>query len=550
LWRKDKKMTEIAGIKDVFAEGIQQGWKAQHAGLLKKNETVECDVVIIGTGAGGGTAAEILTQAGLDVVLIEEGPLRTSKDFRLDELAAYRDLYQEGGGRASKDGSMTILQGRAVGGSTTINWTSSFRTPPLTLKHWAEAHGVKDLGVEAMAPWFERAEQRVSIRPWDIPANPNNTVLKAGCEKLGWSWAPIPRNVTGCWNLGYCGMGCPTNAKQSMLVTTIPEALKKGARLYYRARADKLLVQNRRVSGVSCVGMQEDGVNTSGVTLTVRARHVVLSGGGINSPGLLLRSEVPDPHETIGKRTFLHPVNSVFAQFDERMDPWSGAPQSIYSDYFQWKDGATGPMGFKLEALPLHPALASSLMEGYGSQHAQEMRQLPHTNALLALLRDGFVEDSPGGVVSLRDDGVPTVDYPMTDSLRDGLRRAFLAMAEIQFAAGAKAVRPKQMGVPFYKSWQECREAINGYAIDKFRTGLGSAHVMGGCGMGEDVKRSVVNSQGRFHHLEGLSVLDGSIFPTSIGANPQLSIYGIVSKLTTLLAQELKPTAGKTAAAV
>ncbi|MCD6060952.1 MAG: oxidoreductase, family [Moraxellaceae bacterium] len=542
-------MTEIKGIKDFFAEGIEQGWKAQHAGLLKKSESVECDVVIIGTGAGGGTAAEIFALAGLDVVMIEEGPLRTSRDFRLDERTAYQDLYQEGGGRASKDGSMTILQGRAVGGSTTINWTSSFRTPPLTLKHWADVHGVKDMGVDAMTPWFAQAEERVNIRPWEIPANANNTVLRAGCEKLGWSWGAIPRNVVGCWNLGYCGMGCPTNAKQSMLVTTIPEALKKGARLYHRARAEKLLVEGRRVAGVTCVGMQEDGVNTSGVTLTVRARHVVVAGGGINSPGLLLRSEVPDPHRTIGKRTFMHPVNAVFAQFEEGIEPWSGAPQSIYSDHFQWVDGAAGPIGFKLEALPLHPGLASSLIDGYGAQHAQEVRQLPKTNALLALLRDGFIEDSPGGSISLRDDGVPTVDYPMTDALRDGLRRAFLAMAEIQFAAGAKAVRPRQLGAPAYSSWKECREAILAYPIEKFRTGMGSAHVMGGCGMGEDVKRSVVNSQGRFHHLEGLSVLDGSIFPTSIGANPQLSIYGLVRKLATQLAKELKSAAGKAAVA-
>lgn len=538
---------EVRGIQDFFANGVQQGWQVQNLGQLQGKQTVECDVVIVGTGAGGGTAAEILTLAGLDVVLIEEGPLRTSRDFRADETAAYRDLYQEGAARTSKDGSMTILQGRAVGGSTTVNWTSSFRTPPLTLKHWADVHGVKGMGVDEMAPWFERAENRLSIRSWEIPANANNTLLKAGCEKLGWSWGSIPRNVVGCWNLGYCGMGCPTNAKQSMLVTTIPEALQKGARLYCRARAERVLVQDERATGVHCLGMREDGVNFSGATLTVKARHVVLSGGGINTPGILLRSQLPDPHRTIGKRTFLHPVNSVFAQFDANVEPWSGAPQSIYSDHFQWKDGATGPMGFKLEALPLHPALASSLIEGYGAEHAQQMRQLRHTNALLALMRDGFTEDSPGGSVSLRDDGVPTVDYPLTDTLRDGLRRAFLAMAEIQFAAGAKAVRPKQMGVPAYTSWKECREAINGFAIEKFHTGLGSAHVMGGCGMGEDVKRSVVNSQGRFHHLEGLSIFDGSIFPTSIGANPQLSIYGIVTRLATLLAAEITP-AGPTKA--
>ncbi|HET8730671.1 MAG TPA: GMC family oxidoreductase N-terminal domain-containing protein, partial [Moraxellaceae bacterium] len=360
---------EVKGIHDFFAEGVEQGWKAVHLGEQKQSASVDCDVVIIGTGAGGGTAAEILTQAGLDVVLVEEGPLRTSRDFKAQEFHAYQDLYQEGAARTSKDGSMTILQGRSVGGSTTVNWTSSFRTPPLTLKHWAEVHGVKGMSEVEMAPWYERAEKRLNIRPWAMEPNPNNTVLKAGCEKLGLSWHTIPRNVTGCWNLGYCGMGCPTNAKQSMLVTTIPEALKKGARLYYRARAEKLLFDDKRATGVQVVGMQEDGIRTTGVTLTVKARHVVVAGGGINSPGLLLRSNVPDPHKLIGKRTFLHPVNLVFARYDAAIRPWSGAPQSTYSDHFQWKDGATGPMGFKLEALPLHPALASSLIEGYGTSH-------------------------------------------------------------------------------------------------------------------------------------------------------------------------------------
>lgn len=534
-------MIEIRDIKDFFAEGVDSGWKVVHAGQLRRDEALDCDVVIVGTGAGGGTAAEILVQAGLDVVLIEEGPLRTTRDFRLDERTAYRDLYQEGAARTSKDASITILQGRSVGGSTTVNWTSSFRTPEPTLLHWAEAHGVKGMKPEQMAPWFARMEQRLNVAPWSVPANANNDVIRRGCEKLGWSWHSIPRNVNGCWNLGYCGLGCPTNAKQSMLVTTIPEALKRGARLYHRARAEKILHDGKRATGVMCLGMQQDGVTPTGVALTVRARHVLLAGGGINNPGLLLRSEVPDPYRTIGKRTMLHPVNAVFARFDEKITPWSGAPQSLYSDHFQWKDGATGPVGFKIEAAPLQPGLASALLGGHGAELVQQVRSLENTNALLALCRDGFIEDSPGGTVSLRDDGGPTVDYPLTDALRDGLRRAFLSMAEIQFAAGAREVRPHQLGQPWFTSWAACKQAIQQMPIEKFQTRIASAHVMGGCAMGEDPASAVVNSNGRFLHLDQLSIMDGSLFPTSIGANPQLSIYGMVARLASGLAAELKP---------
>jgi choline dehydrogenase-like flavoprotein len=181
-------MIEIRDVKDVFAEGVDAGWKTVHAGQLRRDEVLECDVVIVGTGAGGGTAAEVLTQAGLDVVLIEEGPLRTSRDFRLDERTAYRDLYQEGAARATKDGSMIILQGRSVGGSTTVNWTSSFRTPEHTLAHWADVHGITGVQKEQMAPWFARMEKRLSIATWAVPANPNNEVIRRGCDKLGWSW--------------------------------------------------------------------------------------------------------------------------------------------------------------------------------------------------------------------------------------------------------------------------------------------------------------------------------------------------------------------------
>jgi choline dehydrogenase-like flavoprotein len=483
----------------------------------------------------------VLTQAGLDVVLIEEGPLRTSRDFRLDERTAYRDLYQEGAARATKDGSMIILQGRSVGGSTTVNWTSSFRTPEHTLAHWADVHGITGMKKEQMAPWFARMEKRLSIATWTVPANPNNEVIRRGCDKLGWSWESIPRNVNGCWDLGYCGLGCPTNAKQSMLITTIPEALKRGARLYHRARAEKILHDGKQASGVLCLGMQSDGVTPTGVTVTVRARHVLLAGGGINNPGLLMRSGVPDPHRTVGKRTMLHPVNAVYARFEDKVEPWRGAPQSLYSDHFQWKDGAAGPMGFKIEAIPLQPGLASSLLGGHGAELVEQVQALGHTNGLIALCRDGFTDDSPGGTVSLRDDGTPTVDYPMTDTLRDGLRRAFLAMGEIQFAAGAKAVRPHQLGQPWFTSWAAYQQAVAQMPIEKFQTRLGSAHVMGGCAMGDDPARAVVDTNGHHMNLARLSVMDGSLFPTSIGANPQLSIYGIVARLASMLAAELRP---------
>ena len=527
-------------VPDPFREGMARGWKTYNGSQLANDLTLEADIAIIGSGAGGGTTAEILSAAGYKVLLIEEGQLKTSSDFKMLEDQAYANLYQEGIGRMSKDGAITILQGRAVGGTTLINWTSSFRTPEQTLEHWAREHAVKGHSPTDMAPWFEKMEQRLGVAPWLVPPNANNEVIKKGCEQLGYSWHVIPRNVRGCWNLGYCGMGCPTNAKQSMMVTTIPATLEKGGELLYLARAEQLLIKDDQVTGLLCVAMDERCVAPTGRTITVKARHYVLAGGGINSPALLLRSKAPDPHERLGKRTFLHLVNMSAGLFDEVINPFYGAPQSIYSDHFQWQDGTTGKMSYKLEAPPLHPALASTLFGGYGTQNALDMSQLPKTHAMLALLRDGFHPDSQGGSVGLRGDGTPVLDYEVSPYAWDGLRRAFHSMAEIQFAAGAKSVKPLHHDARYASTLTEARSLIDGLNLELHRTCLGSAHVMGGCAMGEEPKNAVADSLGRHHQLRNLSIHDGSLFPTSIGANPQLSVYGLTAQLATALAERLK----------
>ncbi len=162
------------------------------------------------------------TQAGLAVILVEEGPLATAADFRMLESEAYPTLYQESAARKTKDKAIGILQGRCVGGGTTVNWTSSFRTPAATLACWQRTYGLEGFAPADLAPWFERMESRLAIAPWEVAPNANNEALARGAAKLGIPVTTIRRNVKGCWNLGYCGLGCPTNAKQSMLVTTVP----------------------------------------------------------------------------------------------------------------------------------------------------------------------------------------------------------------------------------------------------------------------------------------------------------------------------------------
>ena len=531
----------MTAFDDPIASGLAAGWQVIDASALERDLVLEGDAVVIGTGAGGGTAAEILCAAGLKVILLEEGPLRSSRDFRMRESEAYPDLYQDSAARKTKDKAINILQGRCVGGGTTVNWTSSFRTPPTTLDWWQRAYGLAGFDVGAMAPWFERMEARLSISPWMTAPNANNEVLGRGARKLGIAAPTIRRNVKGCADLGYCGMGCPINAKQSMLVTTIAASLARGATLVTRVRAERLVIAGDRVTGVTASAMDPAGIRPTARRVTVHAPLFVAAAGAIGTPALLLRSGAPDPHELVGKRTFLHPTVVSAAVMPERIDGFAGAPQSIYADHFLDVAPVDGPIGYKLEAPPLHPVLTAITLPADGEQHARWMREFRNLQVVLALLRDGFHPDSPGGTVTLRSDGTPVLDYPLTAFVFDGVRRAFLSMAEIQFAAGATRVAPvHDQGVGF-TSWAQAREGIARFDLKPLVTRVVSAHVMGGAPLGPDPARAVVDTQGRHHHLANLYVCDGSLFPTSVGANPQLSIYGFAARIASGIAAPKTP---------
>jgi choline dehydrogenase-like flavoprotein len=520
-------------LPDPIREGLARGWRVAGGPHAQAPEALACDVAIVGSGAGAGITAEVLTRAGLQVVLVEEGPLRSSADFHQRESEAYPSLYQESAARKTRDQAITILQGRCVGGSTTVNWTSSFRTPPATLAYWRSHFALDGFGSDELAPYFQQAERRLSIGPWLTAPNENNDLLRRGAARLGIAAASIARNVKGCWNLGSCGLGCPTNAKQSMLVTTIPWALDHGATLLVETRAERFALANGKVTALHCVG------TGTGRPTRITARHYVLAGGAINSPALLLRSQAPDPHGRLGRRTFLHPVVLSAGLMDQTVAGWDGAPQTIYTDHFLETQPVDGPMGFKLEAPPLHPVIFASTVTGHGPAQAALLRQFPHTHVLLALLRDGFHPESPGGTVHLRGDGSPELDYPLTPFVLEGCRRALLAMMEIQFAAGARQVLPLHELAQPYDSWAQAREAARALPMKPLLTKVVSAHVMGGCGLAGREALGVTRPDGVHWQVENLSVHDGSLFPTSIGANPQLSIYGIANRLAQALAQRL-----------
>lgn len=508
------------------------------ASQFTQDQQFEADIVIIGSGAGGGIAAEQLAQAGFKVMLLEEGAWYTRDDFVMQERWAYPQLYQEGAARKSRDQAISILQGRTVGGSTTVNWTTSIRTPQATLNFWSSEFGINFSGEDDLTPYFAAAEQRLNIHQWPVPPNANNAKLQQGCEKLGWQYTVIDRNVNGCANLGYCGMGCPINAKQSMLVSTIPSAMALGTTLISRISVRQLQWQGDTVTGLDAVPVDQHFQPRNDLRIRIKAKHYIVAAGAIGSPALLLRSGVPNPSGRLGKHTYLHPSVISGALFNTPINGHSGAPQSIYSDQFVWPADNSKP-GYKLEVPPLHPVLMATKLIGTGGQHAALMQQFNHLQATIALLRDGFHPHSQGGTVLLDSAQQPLLDYPISDYLWQGMRNALLSMAELQFAAGAGQVLPIHHDAKLYSSWPEAKAAIQQLPMQKLRQNVVSAHVMGGCNMAASPANGVVNQNGRHHQLQNLSVFDGSILPTSLGANPQLTIYALVWRNCILLAKEL-----------
>jgi choline dehydrogenase-like flavoprotein len=479
------------------------------------------DFCVIGSGAGGSMAAAVLAQAGAKVLLLEEGGHHTRREFKMEESWAYPTLYQEHGNRATEDLSIMILQGRAVGGGTTVNWTSSFRTPPATLERWARHHGVEGLDAAALAPHFAAVEERLNIKEGTTDdVNRNNQKLWDGAGKLGWRPELIRRSVKGCARLGYCGMGCPLDAKQSALVTYVPDALAAGADLLPGCRVARL-EGGARVSAVHGEILDESRDRPTGQAVLVRPRRgVVLAAGAINTPALLLRSKLGLGSGVVGRRTFLHPTVPIMALFPEPVEAFYGAPQSVSCHHFADR-GAK--VGYFLETPPVHPMLAAIAFPGFGAGHRRFAERLAYTSSVIALLIDGHHGDA-GGQVRVDGTGRIKVSYPLADGLREAGVDALNNMARLLLAAGAAEVVTLHEEPVIVRKESELA-LIDAAPFGPLRHTLFSAHQMGGCPMGKDPRSSVVDSRGRHHEVENLWITDGSVFPTGLGVNPQLSIY-------------------------
>ena len=495
---------------------------------LKADLDLDCDVCVIGSGAGGAVLAAGLAEAGHRVLLMEEGPRYSRQGWDGDEARAYRDLYQDQGFRSTADGSILILQGRSVGGGTTVNWTTCYRTPSRILEHWRSKHGIEGLDEASLAPHFDAVEARLNIHRWsEAPPNANNQVILDGAAKLGWEAAVTARNVRGCANSGYCGLGCPVDGKQAMHLTYIPDGQAAGMGLLVGARAVRIEHVNGVASEVSAVAMDPATKRPTGVAIRVSAGVVVVSCGAINSPALLLRSGV-NPGGRVGKRTMLHPVAAVVTRFDKPIHGYFGAPQSAASH--QHVDRGADRVGFFIEAAPLQPMMASLPTGYFGAAHAELMTNLSHISSLIALSVDGLVPGDEGGTTSIRSDGAPKLDYPVGPALVECFRASHEALVMLGFAAGASIVGTTHARQDVRLSAADQIGQLANLRYGAGEHGIFSAHQMGGCCMGGDPERSVVDTDHRVRGFKNLFVVDGSVLPTALGVNPSETIYGLAHR--------------------
>jgi len=491
---------------------------------------LSCDVCVIGSGAGGATAAAVLSAAGCEVIVLEAGGYFDDADFDGDALRAFERLYAEAGNAATSDLSVNLLAGECLGGGTVVNFCTSFRTPDDVRAEWASA------GV----PWFASQEYtssldavcaRLSVNLEHNRVSAREQILQRGLQSLGWHCAPMPRNVIGCEQgkiCGHCGFGCSIGAKQSAVKTWLADAQEAGARFFVETRAERV-----RVEGGTAVGVEAR--TRRGQRVSVRCKAVVIACGAIHTPALLLRSGLRNEH--IGRHLYLHPVSNISGIFPEEIRPWEGTMQAVYSDQFRF---LSGNYGVKYETAALQPTIQASVLPWREPDHYRLLlSKLPQTVGIGALLRD-----RDGGRVTVDREGHPVSAYALSAFDRKHLRLGFVGAARILEAAGAELIFSPHAKWCAYEpgrrgSLGSFVQAMDSAGWDAGQVALFSFHIMGSARMGGSPNTSATNPEGQTWEVRNLYVMDGSTFPSASGVNPMISIEAIANRSASVLAAEL-----------
>ncbi|MBL7500633.1 GMC family oxidoreductase N-terminal domain-containing protein [Frankia sp. CNm7] len=478
----------------------------------------DCDVVIVGSGAGGGTAAGVLAAAGLDVVVLERGGYYDDADFDGGELSGLSRLYAAGPATTA-EGQVALVAGSCLGGGTVVNWTTSFPTPPRIRAEWA-ALGAGQFDQREFSDALDAVSRRLSVNADHSVASARDVVMERGLAALGWHVDAMPRNVTNCdmgTDCGRCGYGCRLGAKQSVTKTWLADAEAHGARLVVNVD-----VRRVDVRGGHAVGVQ--GTTRDGHAVTVRARAVVVAAGAIQTPALLRRSGLSNPN--IGRYLRLHPATAVWGVYDEKVRPWEGGLQTRYSREHSDLDGAG--YGVIYETGPGNPAALQGFLNWRGgAAHLATMKDLVHTGGVGIITRD---RDS--GEVRVGRDGEPVPRYRLSDHDAAHLRAGVEGATRIIEAAGARRIYSAHQAGPSYEpgrrgSYEEFVAACHSAGYGPGQCAIAALHLMGTARMGGSKDMSATDPDGTTWEVPNVVVVDASCFPTSSGVNPMISIEAI-----------------------
>lgn len=501
----------------------KQRWESQiyRGEAWESDEVVECDVVVIGTGAGGAVVGRHLADQGHAVVFLEEGEHFRRNDFPGNFKGTMEQVYRHA--VSFGNAPMLIPQGRLVGGSTAVNTGTSFRPPRWVSDRWCEEFGSDEFSAERLSPYYERVERILQVEPADLKyAGPLYEVFRRGAQAKGWHHGTILRNAPGCRGEGMCDNGCPTDARRSTLISYLPGALERGAIVLSGVRAQRILIEGGRAVGVEGVALARDGRPISDgrgreKRITVRTNSVILAGGAMATPQLLLQQKLANSSDQVGRNLTLHPSGPALGLFDEVIDGDKFIPQTAYSHEFL-KDGI---MLLSAHA-DTHMMPATTGFIGRRLMHVFEKhRHLGGVGFLLC--------DETRGRVRLDHKGRPIMTYNLSKGDIARIHRAQVHLAEMLLAAGAREVYPGiNPGLTIYD-----QKGVERFARRKLRAGdflLTSYHPLGTCRMSRDPRKGVVGLDHGSHDVPGLFIVDGSTVSGPLGVNPQLTVMALATR--------------------
>ena len=491
---------------------------------MPQGDGEECDVVIVGSGAGGAVAAATLAEAGLDVIVLEAGERYDRDSYPNDPLDAIASLYRDGG--------LTIAEGRppipvpvarVLGGTTVINSGTCFRAPEPVLEDWRGRYGVSWSG--QLGADYAEAEEFLRVTSLDPERmGRNGQLTMEGARRLGARGGPISRNAGSCVQCSSCPFGCEIDAKRGMNVSYLPRAVAAGARVRVAAPARRVLVEDGRALGVRCTIGAAAGGNGDRRAYTVRARRAtIVAGGALGTPELLLRSGLGG--RQVGRNLHIHPACWVGARYEEEVRGWEGVMQSYYIDEWASKE-------ILLEATFTPLAFGGAWLLGTGRQHQRAMLDFGHVGSIGVHL-----SDRSSGRIGLAGDGSLRATYRLTDD--DARRLAFgiARAAEIHFAAGATAVYPNIARVGTLRPGRLAEFEATAFKPSELR--LEAFHPMGTARIAADPDEGVCAADGSVNGVAGLYVADASLFPTSVGVNPMMTVIAFAKNVARAVAQEV-----------